>query len=81
MKLTDQEKKKIIELIESGKKLPAVYKSKLFDSDDTEFIEATKDYRLVYKGKARREEIIAQTPVHPSVPLRRGQKRDGAVFS
>jgi len=65
VKLTDQEKKKIIELIESGKKLPAVYKSKLFDSDDTEFIEATKDYRLVYKGKARKEEIIAQTPAAP----------------
>lgn len=65
MKLTDQDKKKIIELIESGKKLPAVYKSKLFDSDHTEFIEATKDYRLVYKGKARKEEIIAQTPAAP----------------
>jgi site-specific DNA-methyltransferase (adenine-specific)/adenine-specific DNA-methyltransferase len=70
VKLTDQEKKKIIELIESGKKLPAVYKSKLFDSDDTEFIEATKDYRLVYKGKARREEIIAQTPAAPFQMIR-----------
>lgn len=65
LKLTDQEKKKIVELIEAGKKLPAVYKSKLFDSDDTEFIEATKDYRLVYKGKARKEAIIAQTPAAP----------------
>jgi DNA modification methylase len=65
VKLTEQEKKKIIELIEAGKTLPAVYKSKLFDRDDTEFIEATKDYRLVYKGKARKEDIIAQTPAAP----------------
>ena len=65
MKLTEQEKKKIIELIEEGKTLPAVYKSKLFDRNDTEFIEATKDYRLVYKGKARKEDIIAQTPAAP----------------
>jgi len=65
LKLTEQEKKKIIKLIGAGKTLPAFYKSKLFDRDDTEFIEATKDYRLVYKGKARKEDIIAQTPSAP----------------
>ena len=65
VKLTDQEKKKIIELIEAGKKLPTIYKTKLFDPDDTEFIEATRVYRLVYKGKARKEDIIAQTPAAP----------------
>lgn len=65
MKITEQDKKKIIELIEAGKTLPAVYKSKLFDRDDTEFIEATKDYRLVYKGKAQKKNIIAQTPAAP----------------
>ena len=70
MKLTEQEKKKIIELIEAGKTLPAVNKSKLFDRDDTEFIEATKDYRLVYKGKARKEDIIAQTPAAPFQKIR-----------
>jgi len=70
VKLTEQEKKKIIELIEAGKTLPAVYKSKLFDRDDTEFIEATKDYRLVYKGKARKEDIIAQTPAAPFQKIR-----------
>jgi len=70
VKLTEQEKKKIIELIQAGKTLPAVYKSKLFDSDDTEFIEATKDYRLVYKGKARKEDIIAQTPAAPFQKIR-----------
>ena len=70
VKLTEQEKKKIIELIQAGKTLPAVYKSKLFDRDDTEFIEATKDYRLVYKGKARKEDIIAQTPAAPFQKIR-----------
>lgn len=70
MKITEQDKKKIIELIEAGKTLPAVYKSKLFDSDDTEFIEATKDYRLVYKGKARKEDIISQTPAAPLQMIR-----------
>ena len=70
VKLTEQEKKKIIEMIEAGKTLPAVYKSKLFDRDDTEFIEATKDYRLIYKGKARKEDIIAQTPAAPFQKIR-----------
>lgn len=70
MKLTAKEKKNLIELIESGKPLPAVYKSKLFDRDDTEFIEATKDYKLVYKGKARKENIISQTPAAPFQKIR-----------
>lgn len=70
VKLTKQEKKKIIELIEAGKSLPAFYKSKLFDLDNTEFIEATKDYKLVYKGKARKEDIIARTPVAPFQKIR-----------
>lgn len=70
MKLTENEKEKIIELIKVGKKLPALYKSKLFDSDDTEFIEVTKDYRLVYKGKSRKEDIIAQTPAAPFQKIR-----------
>lgn len=65
MKLTEQEKEKIIELIQAGKPLPAIYKNKLFDSGETEFIEATKDYKVVYKGKGRKEDIIAQTPAAP----------------
>jgi len=70
VKLNNQEKKKIIELIEAGKTIPAVYKSKLFNRNDTEFIEATKDYRLVYKGKARKEDVITQTPVAPFQKMR-----------
>ena len=70
MKLTEGERQKIIELIQASKPIPAIYKSKLFDSGDSEFIEATKDYRLVYKGKARKEDIIAGTPVAPFQKVR-----------
>ena len=70
MKLTGYDKQKIIEMIQAGKALPAVYKSKLFDSEDSEFIEATKDYKLAYKGKARKEDIIAGTPVAPFQKIR-----------
>jgi len=70
LKLTENEKQKIVELIQAGKPIPAIYKSKLFDSDDSEFIEATKDYRLVYKGKTRKEDIIAGTPVAPFQKVR-----------
>lgn len=70
MKLSEQEKQKIIQLIQADKTIPAVYKSKLFDSGDSEFIEATKDYRLVYKGKTRKEDIIAGMPVAPFQKVR-----------
>ncbi len=64
-RLTDLEKRKLIDLIEKGEPLPPLYKSKLFASDDGTFIQATKEYRLVYEGKARREDIIAGTPEAP----------------
>jgi DNA modification methylase len=70
MKLTEQEKKKIIELIEAGKSLPISYKAKLFDAGDAEYIEATKDYKLLYKGKTRKENVIAQTPAAPFQKIR-----------
>ncbi|MGD9973208.1 MAG: hypothetical protein AB7S77_09125 [Desulfatirhabdiaceae bacterium] len=47
MKLTDSEKQKVIELIQADKPLPTLYKQRLFDSDDSEFVEATADYRLI----------------------------------
>ncbi len=63
--LTDIEKRNLIDLIERGKTLPSVYKGKLFAPEDGTFIQATKEYRLVYEGKARREDIIAGTPEAP----------------
>lgn len=70
MKLTEQEKKKIIELIEAGNPLPVIYKFKLFDSDDAEYIEATKVYKLAYKNKTPKHKIIGQTPAAPFQKIR-----------
>lgn len=64
-RLTDGEKTKVIDLIEKGKPLPPLYKEKLFASEEGTFIQATKEYRLVYDGKTRREEVIANTPEAP----------------
>ncbi|MDX9712490.1 MAG: site-specific DNA-methyltransferase [Ignavibacteriaceae bacterium] len=64
-KLTEQEKQKLIELIQQGKPIPSHFEAKLFDNGDSEFIEVTKDYKLVYKGKEPKEKIIANTPAAP----------------
>jgi DNA modification methylase len=64
-RLTDAEKRKLCALIEKGEPLPAAYKGKLFGPEDGTFFQATKEYRLVYAGKTRREEVIADTPEAP----------------
>lgn len=63
--LTETEKKHLITLIENGKSLPSIYKGKLFAPEDGAFIQTTKEYRLVYEGKARREDVIAGTLAAP----------------
>ena len=65
MRLTDSEKKKLIDLIEAGQPLPVIYRDRLFSPDEATFVQATKEYRLVYAGKTRREEVIANTPEAP----------------
>ena len=70
MKLTEQDKQKLIELIQQGKSIPSYYKSKLFDSGDSEFVEVTKDYKLIYKGKESKEKIIANTLAAPFQKVR-----------
>jgi DNA modification methylase len=70
-KLTKQEKEFLINLIEDNKPIPSNYKRKLFASDDSEFIEVTKDYKLVYQGKEQKQNIIANTPVAPFQEVRR----------
>lgn len=65
LRLTETEKKKLVDLIQAGKPLPSIYKSRLFAPEDATFVQATKEYRLVYDGKARREEVLAQTPPAP----------------
>lgn len=68
--LTEKEKQNLIELIQQGKSIPSHYKSKLFDSGDSEFVEATKDYKLIYKGKETKEKIIANTLTAPFQKVR-----------
>ena len=70
VKLSAQEKQKLIELIQQGKTIPSYYKSKLFDSGDSEFVEVTKDYKLIYKGKESKEKIIANTLAAPFQKVR-----------
>ena len=65
LRLTDAEKKKLVDLIQNDKRLPSFYKNRLFAPEDGAFVQATKEYRLVYDGKARREEVLAQTPAAP----------------
>jgi len=69
-RLTKQEKERLIELIREGKPIPSAWKARLFDPVDQEFIEATKVYQLVYKGKTSKEEVIARTPTAPFQEVR-----------
>lgn len=68
--MTDKDREKIIELLQQGKSIPEIYKSRLFTSGDKEYIELTKEYQLVYKGKKRKEDIIADTPEAPLQEVR-----------
>ncbi len=70
-RLTDKDIEKIIGLLQQGKPIPEIYKSKLFSSGDKEYIELTKEYQLVYKGKKRKEDIIADTPEAPLQEVRK----------
>jgi len=70
MNLTEKDKEIIKKCLDEGKPLPSIYKQKLFSADDTEYVESTKDYKLVYKGKARKEDIIANTPPAPLQKIR-----------
>ena len=60
----------MIELIREGKPIPSAWKARLFDPADQEFIEATKVYQLVYKGKISKEDVIALTPAAPFQEVR-----------
>lgn len=68
--LNDKERQKIITLLREGKSIPEIYKSRLFASKDTEFVELTKIYQLVYQGKKRKEDIIAETLEAPLQEVR-----------
>jgi len=61
-KLTKQQIKTINEYLERGQKLPEEYKNLLF--------ETKKEYELVYDGKEREEDIIAETMSVPLQPVK-----------
>jgi len=65
MALSDYDKQKIIALLQEGKSLPEFYKTKLFPAEDREYVELTKIYQLVYQGKKRKEDVIAETLAAP----------------
>jgi len=69
-KLNDKDRERIIKTLAEGKDLPTSYQAKLFDSDEVDYVEATKDYKLVYKGKTPEARVIAETPAAPLQEIR-----------
>lgn len=62
--LTESEKTEIIRLLGTGQPLPEQWRYRLFPSGHRAQ-ETGKEYRLVYDGKLKREEVLAQTPAAP----------------
>jgi DNA modification methylase len=69
MSLTEQEKQRLIQLIEQGKPLPAHYKNLLF-AGETDYVERTAVYELQYKGKKSEPDILSRTPAAPLQEMR-----------
>lgn len=67
--LTDSDRQNIIKLLQDGKPVPELYRPLMFP-DDREYVELTKIYQLVYKGKKSKEEVIADTPAAPLQEVR-----------
>ena len=62
--LTESEKSELIRLLSTGRLLPEQWRYRLFPKGDRAQ-EIGKEYRLVYDGKLKREEVLAQTPAAP----------------
>jgi DNA modification methylase len=62
--LASAEREKLCALIRAGEEIPAHWRGVLFPGS-AKLAEAGKEYRLVYDGKMRREEVLAQTPAAP----------------
>jgi len=59
--LNENDKNELTRMIEAGEPLPEKWRGVLFP-DSRSAPEIGKEYRLVYDGKMRREEVLAQTP-------------------
>lgn len=68
--LTEDQKRLLIAKLEKGEPLPAEYRRLLFATDDAEYVERTGVYSLEYKGKAREQDILADTPAAPLQEIR-----------
>jgi len=62
-KLSEKDSERIIQVLESGKELPIDYKHILFPPEK-------KEYELVYAGKEREEDILADTMAVPLQPVK-----------
>jgi DNA modification methylase len=61
--LTDNQRRHLIELLEQGEDLPLDYKHLLFPPE-------RQEYELVYAGKEREEDILAETMAVPLQPVK-----------
>ena len=62
-KLSEKDRERIIQILESGEELPVDYKHVLFPPEK-------KEYELVYAGKEREEDILADTMAVPLQPVK-----------
>jgi len=62
-KVSEKDRERIIHLLESGEELPIDYKHVLFPPEK-------KEYELVYAGKEREEDILADTMAVPLQPVK-----------
>ncbi len=72
--LTDHQRQHIIELLEQGEDLPYDYKHLLFPPE-------RKEYELVYAGKEREEDILAETMAVPFQPIKTFGNGDSSAGS
>jgi 16S rRNA G966 N2-methylase RsmD len=61
---TESEKSELLKLLSEGNPLPQKWRARLFPGSAIS-PESGKEYRLVYDGKMRREEVLALTPAAP----------------
>lgn len=66
MELDEELREKLVELIQEGKQIPLEYKNLLFPPEEVQ-----GEYELVYKGKKKKEDILANTM---SVPFQAVKK-------
>ena len=69
-KLSERDRSRIIKLLEKGEELPLDYKHVLFPPEK-------KEYELVYAGKGREEDILADTMAVPLQPIKTFGKNGG----